>query len=159
MKLLGRTYDLRRKLLNKIPVGIAAGPFEFAVAVGYFATVLQVLTNPLQRRLVSRELFPGGGLTLWLVTALVSTVFTIIGQLIVAYHPKVGLNLERFGLMGIAAIVGSYIWLVWDHLGDLSLVLETDGATFLACVYKVIVIGVALEGMTRRNGKDRKSVV
>lgn len=150
------SFNWRRKIIDVVPIGIAAGPFEAAVAVGYFATVVQVLTNSKERSLLSFELFPGGGLTLWLVTALVAAVITVLGQLLISTRTRLGLNLERLGLLGIAAIIASYIWLLWAHLGRGSVAVETNGATLVACLYKILTIGAALDGLSESSSRKEK---
>lgn len=148
-----------RRLLRRVPAGVASGPFEFAVALGYLLTALHLLTNDKEYDQVRRVLFPSGGLFAWCLVLVVSTTSVIAGQLLQRRFLWGGLRLERYGLLGVAAALGAYVWAVWDYTSGLSTAVETVGATFVACLYKSAIIGTALDGARllakRKRGPDR----
>lgn len=150
MKVIGRTYETRRRLLDRVPAGLAVGIFEAAVAVGYLVSVIHVATNRLEYRQVSVALFPSGGLPEWLWFTGASCALTLAGLMLVAHRPVAGLQIERSGLLGLSASLVTYVFSVWDHTSGLSTAVETVGATLIACLFKVVTIGVALEGYDRR---------
>lgn len=134
----------RRWLQRKIPAGIAAGPFEFAVAVGYLVVAVRILVDGRVYETLKVALFPHGGLMAWTLLLLASTTAIVAGQLMSARSPLSGLGLERAGLIFLACDLAGYLYAVWARTGGVSAAVETVGATLLACLYKAAMINTAL---------------
>jgi len=150
MRVMGRTYALRRHITEALPPGVAGAPFEAALALGYLATVLNVIANRALYALVTRGLFPGGGAILWLAFTGVSCVTILLGLLLFERFAYAALLIERVGLAALSAALLAYFWAVWTHSGGISTAVETTGATLIACIYRAITIGVALERHDRQ---------
>jgi hypothetical protein len=141
------TFAVRRSVLRRVPAGVATGPFEFAIAVGYLITGVRLFADPRFYAAIRAPLFPSGGAAYWGALLLVGSVSTIAGQLFAARDPLRGLLAERAGLLVLSAAIVVYLYASWDHSGSLSVAVETAGATLAACLFKAGTIRIATDGI------------
>lgn len=135
-----------------MPVGIAIGPFEFAIAVGYLLAGIRILTDSAAYAQIKAALFPSGGLLAWLVLLISASALIIVGQTVTVRWTIPGMHIERLGLISLSVALIGYVYAVWVRTGGVSIALETVGAIVLACLFKAATINTALEGARQRRG-------
>lgn len=150
----GSRLAFRRWLSSYVPAGVASGPFEFAVAIGYLIASVRILADRAVFAHFEQLLFPDGGFLAWVLLLLASSAMIIFGQLTAASRVPLGLHCERLGLVSLSVALIGYLYAVWSTSGGVSVAVETVGATLLACLYKSAQIHTALEGMRRQGGGE-----
>lgn len=143
-----------RFVVRKLPVGIAAAPFEFAFMLGYAISTGKVLVDLMDSsgssRITLAALPFGHGYAVyyWVALLFVGTLTALVGLLTVSKRPLLGLQVERAGLYAAGAAVtvylGKIIVLVGLGSATTSIGLLAVFLQLLAIAYKILLINQTL---------------
>lgn len=154
-----RKTGFARYMIRRLPVGFAASPFEFVFMLTYALTSGHYLLDIILGR---RDIIPlaalplkGDTLNAWLVILFVSATVTCIGLLVNGYRPIGGLRLERSGLCGAGSMIAVYLFELYSVIGfSFNIGFITIVGLLVATLYKVALIGQALDTLTERKGSS-----
>lgn len=152
-----------RYVIKRLPVGFAASPFEFVFMLAYalisgkYLAEIALGTDPTDLASLSAvPLLRGDVLNAWLVTLLIGTICACMGLLAIGYRPILGLRLERSGLCAAGAMIAYYEFAVYNAIGfSFGIGFITIIGLLLATLYKIVLIGQALDALTERKGTVR----
>lgn len=146
-------------LLRKVPAGIAVAPFEFMFLCAYGLASGNLLMDELRHHHdVTLHVLPFRGwvLTTWLAVLLAGCVMGAFGILSSARWPRVGMRLERGGLIAAGCMIVVYMAGIISMFGfSVNISLVTIFLELLAFVYKIVLIGHALDALENPGEKPR----
>lgn len=153
-----RRIGFARFVLKRLPVGFAASPFEF-VFMGAYALIsgkylAELALGTHAQDLVSLAAVPllrGDRLDVWLGLLFAGAVCACLGILVNGYRPIIGLRMERSGLCAAGAMIAFYEFAVYNAIGfSFGIGFVTILGLLVATLYKIVLIGQALDVLTER---------
>lgn len=146
-------------ILRKVPAGLAVAPFEFMFLCAYGLGSGNLLLDQVRRhRDAALHVLPFRGwvLTAWLAVLLCGCVLGATGILASAGSPRVGLRLERGGLAAAGCMIVVYLAGIISMFGfSTNITLVTIFLELLAFIYKIILIGHALDALENPGDRPR----
>lgn len=151
-----------RYVVRRLPVGIAAAPFESAFFLTYLLVsakyLLDIMLFGVARDAATLNALPlkGDSLNWWLASLFAGSLAVCVGLLFNGYRPILGFRLERAGLCSAGAMIVVYVLELYSfvgfsfNLGFITILLELG-----AVLYRIALVGRALDSLTEpKKGSD-----
>lgn len=138
---------------------MAVAPFEFMFLCAYAVASGNLMIDRIrgyQDVTLHALPFKGAVLTAWLAVLLCGCVMGAVGILASARSPRIGLRLERGGLVAAGCMIFVYLAGIIALIGfSVNISVVTVFLELLAFVYKIMLIGHALDALENPGDRPR----